>query len=86
MEYQIESSLRFHVVPRLLEVRHSRRVCRTYCAASLRQRLLQARERRYPWTTEAVTLSLGRCQFREGAQLLFRFLVLWRFLLDHPAH
>ena len=70
----------------MLEVCHSRRVCRSHCAASLRQRLQQARERRYPWRTEAVTLSLGRRQFRAGAQLLFRFLVLWRLLLDHPAH
>ena len=64
MRYQIESPLRFHVVPRLLEVCHSRRICRSHCAASLRQRLQQARERRYPWRTEAVTLSLGRRQFR----------------------
>ena len=34
----------------------------------------------------AVSLALGRRQFRVGAQLLFRFLVLWRLLLDHPAH
>ena len=33
-----------------------------------------------------MTLALGRRQFRVGAQLLFRFLVLWRPLLDHPAH
>ena len=86
MRYQIESPLRFHVVPLLLEVCHSSRVCRNHCASSLRQRLQQARESRYPWRTEAVTLALSRRKFRVSAQLLFRFLVLWRLLLDHPAH
>ena len=71
-KYQTASSLQFQIVPRLL--------------ASLRERLQQARENRYPWRTEAVSLALGRRQFRVGAQLLFRFLVLWRLLLDHPAH
>ena len=33
-----------------------------------------------------MTLALGRRQFRVGAQLLFRFLVLWRLMLEHPAH
>ena len=86
MRYHIESPLRFQIVPRLLEVCHSSRAGRSHCAASLRQRLQKARERRYPWQTKAVTLSLGRRQFRVGAQLLFRFLLLWRLLLDHPAH
>ena len=38
------------------------------------------------WRTKAVSLALARRQFRAGAQLLIRFLVLWRLLLDHPAH
>ena len=86
MRYQIESPLRFQIVPRLLEVCHSSRAGRSHCAASLRQRLQQARESRYPWRTKAVSLSLGRRQFRVSAQFLFRFLLLWRLLLDHPAH
>ena len=40
---------------------------------------------RCPWRTEAVSLALGRRQFRVGAQLLFRFLALGCLLLDHPA-
>ena len=86
MRYQIECSLRFRIVPRLLEVCHSTRVCRSLRAAPLRQRLQQARGSPYPWRTEAVTLALGRRQCRVGAQLLFRCLELWRLLLDHPAH